>query len=64
MRITLQMSKDYEDALCKRLELLGHEMPAETQVYFKYFSPKISVTPTLHVLEQNSRYALFFKCWH
>ena len=32
-RITLQMAKDYEEALCARLEILAKELPSETQVY-------------------------------
>jgi hypothetical protein len=31
-RITLQMAKDYEDALCNRLEILAKELPNETKV--------------------------------
>jgi hypothetical protein len=35
-RITLQMAKDYEDALCNRLEILAKELPNETKVKYNY----------------------------
>ncbi|KAG5178944.1 P-loop containing nucleoside triphosphate hydrolase protein [Tribonema minus] len=38
-RITLQMSKDYEDALCSRLEVMAQEMPTETQSLLTSFHP-------------------------
>lgn len=39
-RITLQMAKDYEDALCQRLEALAKEMPNETDALLSRFHPK------------------------
>eukprot|EP00953_Heterococcus_sp_UTEX-ZZ885_P029697 15745-Heterococcus_DN1.PRE.4 len=39
-RITLQMAKDYEDALCNRLEILAKELPNETKALLDKFNPR------------------------